>query len=127
GVREVRSADRVVVTLPLGVLKAGEVQFLPDLPVNKAMAVDQLGNGRLEKLFLRFEEVFWGDAEVLVHLGTERGTWFHWYAGQNVLGAPILVSRNGGGAADLLAEMVETEVVQTAIASLRETFKKVTV
>src|SRR5690625_7916948 len=88
------------------------------------MSVDQLGNGRLEKLFLRFEEVFWGDAEVLVHLGTERGTWFHWYAGQNVLGAPILVSRNGGGAADLLAEMEETEVVQHAMASLRVMFKK---
>lgn len=124
GAKEVLAADRVLVTLPLGVLKAGEVQFLPELPVNKAMAVDQLGNGRLEKLFLRFEEVFWGDAEVLVHLGTERGTWFHWYAGQNVLGAPILVSRNGGGAADLLAEMEETEVVEHAMASLRVMFKK---
>ena len=64
-------------TLPLGA-KAGEVQF--------ARAAGEQGHGggsagqrRLEKLFLRFGGVL-GDAEVLVHLGTERGTWFHWYA-----------------------------------------------
>ena len=121
---EILPADRVLVTLPLGVLKSGQVDFQPELPVNKAMAVDQLGNGRLEKLFLRFDEVFWGDAEVLVHLGTEQGTWFHWYAGQRVLGEPILISRNGGSAADFLAEMGEEEVVEHAMASLRVMFKK---
>ena len=121
---EVLAADRVLVTLPLGVLKAGQVDFLPELPVNKVMAVDQLGSGRLEKLFLRFDQVFWGDAEVLVHLGVERGTWFYWYAGQSVLGEPILISRNGGGAADFLAEMEEAEVVEHAMASLRVVFKK---
>lgn len=118
------TADRVLVTLPLGVLKEGRVDFRPGLPEDKVLAVERLGNGRLEKLFLRFDEVFWGDAEVLVHLGTERGTWFHWYAGQRVLGAPILVSRNGGGAADFLAEMEEDEVVEHAMASLRVMFKK---
>ncbi|MFL1433127.1 MULTISPECIES: flavin monoamine oxidase family protein, partial [unclassified Nocardiopsis] len=86
----VLDADRVVVTLPLGVLKAGQVDFHPELPEDKRLAIERLGNGRLEKLFLRFDEVFWGDAEVLVHLGTDEGAWFHWYAGQRVLGVPVL-------------------------------------
>jgi monoamine oxidase len=122
---ETLTADRVLVTLPLGVLKAGRVGFDPELPQDKGEAVDRLGNGRLEKLFLRFEEVFWGDAEVLVHLGTEEGTWFHWYAGQRVMGEPILVCRNGGNAARFLEGKDDAEVVEHAVDSLRGLFRKV--
>ncbi|WP_017569693.1 flavin monoamine oxidase family protein [Nocardiopsis halotolerans] len=121
---EVLAADRVLVTLPLGVLKAGRVDFDPPLPDDKRDAVERLGNGRLEKLFLRFDDVFWGDAEVLVHLGTEEGTWFHWYAGQRVLGAPILVCRNGGNAARFLEGWDDADVVGHAMASLRGLFRK---
>ena len=118
------TADRVLLTLPLGVLKAGQVDFDPELPGVKADAIEHLGNGRLEKLFLRFEEVFWGDAEVLVHLGTEAGAWFHWYAAQRVLGVPLLISRNGGRAARFLEEMDEDETVEHAMASIRKMFRK---
>ncbi|MGW5879627.1 flavin monoamine oxidase family protein [Nocardiopsis terrae] len=121
---ETLTADRVLVTLPLGVLQAGRVDFEPALPADKQDSLERLGNGRLEKLFLRFDEVFWGDAEVLVHLGTEEGAWFHWYAGQNVFGEPVLVSRNGGKAARFLARMDEGDVVEHAMASLRGMFKK---
>lgn len=119
------TADRVLVTLPLGVLKAERVGFDPPLAQDKREAVRRLGYGRLEKLFLRFEEEFWGEAEVLVHLGTEKGTWFHWYAGQRILGAPILVSRNGGGAARFLEGREDSEVVAHAMDSLRALFRKV--
>ena len=118
------NADRVLVTLPLGVLREGAVEFDPPLPQGKSESLERLGNGRLEKLFLRFDEVFWGDAEVLVHLGTEKGTWFHWYAGQNVFGEPVLVCRNGGEAARFLEGMEDEEVVEHAMASLRSMFKK---
>lgn len=121
---ETLTADRILLTLPLGVLKAGQVDFDPGLPWEKAGAIERLGNGRLEKLFLRFDQVFWGDAEVLVHLGTESGTWFHWYAAQRVLGAPILISRNGGRAARSLEGMEEGEAVEHAMASIRKMFRK---
>lgn len=121
---ETLTADRVLLTLPLGVLKAGQVEFDPGLPWEKSGAIERLGNGRLEKLFLRFEQVFWGDAEVLVHLGTESGTWFHWYAAQRVLGAPVLICRNGGRAARHLEGMEEGEAVEHAMASIRKMFRK---
>ncbi|WP_017604912.1 flavin monoamine oxidase family protein [Nocardiopsis alkaliphila] len=121
---EILTADRVLVTVPLGVLQSGRVDFDPPLPPDKRQSLERLGNGRLEKLFLRFDEVFWGDAEVIVHLGTEKGTWFHWYAGQNVFGVPVLVSRNGGDAARLLEGMEDGQVVEHAMASLRSMFKK---
>jgi monoamine oxidase len=52
-------AARVVVTLPLGVLKAGAVEFHPPLPNAKQAAIAGLGAGRVDKLLLRFDSAFW--------------------------------------------------------------------
>ena len=38
-------AQRVVITLPLGVLKAGTVRFSPELPAEKLRAISRLGHG----------------------------------------------------------------------------------
>ncbi|HBB75718.1 MAG TPA: monoamine oxidase, partial [Planctomycetaceae bacterium] len=46
------AADRVVVTLPLGVLKHGDVGFTPILPEAKRAAIDRLGMGVLNKCYL---------------------------------------------------------------------------
>lgn len=37
------AADAAIVTVPLGVLKAGSLQFSPPLPVSKARAIKRLG------------------------------------------------------------------------------------
>ncbi|RJQ75483.1 FAD-dependent oxidoreductase [Pseudonocardiaceae bacterium YIM PH 21723] len=52
-------ADRVLVTLPLGVLKARTVSFTPPLPADKQQAIDQLGFGTLNKIALHYAEPFW--------------------------------------------------------------------
>lgn len=62
------SADAVIVTLPLGVLKAGTVRFDPVLPAWKTDAIRRLGVGHLEKVALRFSDVFWDDAVAFVGL-----------------------------------------------------------
>lgn len=48
-------ADRALMTLPLGVLKAGRVQFSPELPPEKRDAIDRLLVGPAIKLVYRFE------------------------------------------------------------------------
>lgn len=53
------TADAVLVTLPLGVLKQGVVRFTPELPQDKRDAIARLGMGTLAKVVLRFDEVFW--------------------------------------------------------------------
>ncbi len=53
------SADAVVVTLPLGILKAGDVEFEPSLPLWKRNAISGIGYGLLNKIFLKFPRVFW--------------------------------------------------------------------
>jgi monoamine oxidase len=52
-------ADIVVVTLPLGVLKARSVEFEPELPSWKTDAIDRLGFGLLNKLVMEFDEAWY--------------------------------------------------------------------
>ena len=52
-------ADRIVVTVPLGVLQARKIKFVPDLPNDKQAAIDRMGMGVMNKIVLRFEKAFW--------------------------------------------------------------------
>jgi monoamine oxidase len=51
----VPTADHVLITLPLAVLKAGRVQFTPPLPAWKQEAIDRLQMGPALKLVYRFD------------------------------------------------------------------------
>lgn len=50
---------RVIVTVPLGVLKAGSIAFEPPLPEAKRDVIARLGVGTLAKIGLRFDRIFW--------------------------------------------------------------------
>ncbi|CAF3835102.1 unnamed protein product [Rotaria sp. Silwood1] len=49
----------VLVTIPLGCLKAHSIQFIPNLPEWKQNAIDIMGVGIYDKIFLQFPFVFW--------------------------------------------------------------------
>lgn len=49
------SADHIIVTAPLGVLKARTIQFEPDLPNWKWQAIDATGFGHYEKVFISLD------------------------------------------------------------------------
>jgi monoamine oxidase len=51
--------DAVICTLPLGVLKAGSVEFTPPLPAAKQDAIARFGMGNLTKVVVHFERPFW--------------------------------------------------------------------
>eukprot|EP00070_Physeter_catodon_P048575 XP_028355469.1 spermine oxidase isoform X3 [Physeter catodon] len=58
---EVIPADHVIVTVSLGVLKMQHASFFrPGLPAEKVAAIHRLGIGTTDKIFLEFEEPFWG-------------------------------------------------------------------
>lgn len=64
GVRH--TADAVIVTVSLGVLKAGIIDFIPDLPESKQTAIDTIGMGNGMKISLRFARQFWDDKMINV-------------------------------------------------------------
>jgi monoamine oxidase len=50
----------VISSLPIGVLKAGDVKFVPDLPERYTKIIEKIGVGNMNKLFVRFGKKFWG-------------------------------------------------------------------
>ncbi len=62
-------ADAAVVTVPLGVLQSGSVAFSPKLPETKTKAMEGLGMGLLNKVFLKFPEPFWDDKHSIGYIG----------------------------------------------------------
>ena len=52
-------AEAVLVTVPLGVLKSGSIEFTPSLPQTKLNSIDKLGMGLLNKVVMKFPKLFW--------------------------------------------------------------------
>eukprot|EP01103_Thecamoeba_quadrilineata_P020095 TRINITY_DN8451_c0_g1_i1.p1 TRINITY_DN8451_c0_g1~~TRINITY_DN8451_c0_g1_i1.p1 ORF type:complete len:439 (-),score=93.90 TRINITY_DN8451_c0_g1_i1:153-1469(-) len=52
-------ADHVIVTVPLGVLKNGDIHFHPVLPSEKRLSIDRMGFGQAGKMFISFPTMFW--------------------------------------------------------------------
>lgn len=53
--------DKVIVSVSLGVLKEGKLNFMPPLPPEKQKAIDDIGFGKGRKLFIEFEKPFWDE------------------------------------------------------------------
>lgn len=118
-------ADAVVVTLPLGVLQAGSVEFVPPLPSAKLAAIERLGMGHLSKLYLRFPEVAWDpDVEFIGHLGPERGLFPFWVNMVPVTGEPILMAFHGGSRADELARWDDERLVAASLEVLERMYQR---
>jgi len=121
--RAVFDADRVIVTLPLGVLQSGQVRFSPPLPAKKKKALAGLGMGVLNKLVLRFPECFWPPAaEWLEYAGERSGEWALFFNVFKHLGEPILVGFNSGAYARELERAPDRQVVDESLAVLRTMF-----
>lgn len=55
------SADAVIVTVPLSILKKRIINFTPDLPTSKQQAIKELGITNGGKIYMRFKKNYWGD------------------------------------------------------------------
>lgn len=117
------TAPRVIVTLPLGVLKAGAVKFSPSLPAPHLAAINRLGIGLLNKLYLRFPRNFWGSTDQLLgYVGLEQGQWAEWYDFKRVTQEPILLGFNAASFAAKVEGWSDAQTVASAMKVLRTMF-----
>ena len=117
--------DAVITSLPLGVLKQGQVQFDPPLPLQKRQSIDRLGFGLLNKLYLQFDQVYWDTEETWIALaetGYPRGYFNIWLNVYKLTGAPILMVLNGGEVAKSLAELDDDAIVARATSVLSKAY-----
>ena len=116
-------ADKAVVTLPLGVLKQASVKFEPPLPESKQGAIDRLGMGVLNKVYLKFPEAFWDeDVETISYLGEELGEWCDWLSFLPFTGEPVLMAFHGGEKGFALENFSDDEIISGAMQTLRVMF-----
>ena len=118
--------DAVVVTLPLGVLKKNTVRFDPPLPQQKQRAIKRLGMGVLDKVYLKFDHVFW-DADhtwiLTPETGMARGQFNAWLNMFKFTGQPVILAFNAAGAARKLSGLSDGQVVQRAVSVLSDAYR----
>ncbi|HEY1170253.1 MAG TPA: NAD(P)/FAD-dependent oxidoreductase [Verrucomicrobiae bacterium] len=114
---EVHRADSAVITLPLGVLKHGDIEFHPALH-EKHEAIHGLGFGTVTKVILLFTERWWKPDDIgLVHSYEERlPTWWSDSRG------PLLTGWAGGPKGEELAGIPLPVLETIALESLSHIF-----
>ncbi|MCS3843291.1 FAD-dependent oxidoreductase [Microbacterium sp. AK031] len=118
GTGESTSFDRVVVTVPLGVLQRDGIEFAPPLPFPHRGAVNALGMGHIETIWLRYDEPFWDTEATIWHaVGGDHAvrTWINLLP---VTGENLLVGIVGGADAVEFAELKEQDALLAALRSL---------
>lgn len=118
------TADAVLITVPLGVLKSDAIQFNPPLDAEKQSAIDRLGMGLLNKVFLKFDEVFWdADVDIIGYIGPKRGYFSEWINFYKYTGEPILLGFNAASVADELEALSDSEIIDEAMSALRNMYQ----
>ncbi|XP_053598133.1 lysine-specific histone demethylase 1A [Microplitis demolitor] len=123
----VHKADAVLVTLPLGVLKASTppsaVNFDPPLPDWKSQAIQRLGFGNLNKVVLCFERIFWDPtANLFGHVGSTTASRGELFLFWNLYKAPVLLALVAGEAACVMENVSDDVIVGRCIAVLKGIF-----
>ncbi|XP_057976500.1 lysine-specific histone demethylase 1 homolog 1 [Malania oleifera] len=111
--------DIVLCTVPLGVLKRGSIEFVPELPQRKKDAIQRIGFGLLNKVAMLFPYDFWGgEIDTFGHLTEDpsmRGEFFLFYSYSSVSGGPLLVALVAGEAANKFEMMSPVEAVRRVL------------
>lgn len=112
-------ADRVIVSVPLGVLKAGSIEFSPRLPAPKRRAIEALRMGVLNKCFLRFPHSFWPkDVDWIERVPERRGEWTEWVSFARPTGKPVLLGFNAADFGRQIESSSDAEIVAGAMRAL---------
>lgn len=107
-------ARKLIVTVPVGVLKAGSIRFTPGLPTETNRALDGLRMGALSKVALRFDEDRFGfqPHQFLAEIGDpSRAMTFETWPFNN----DLVVATFGGGYARVLAAQGQAAAVEHAL------------
>ncbi|MEM7714414.1 MAG: NAD(P)/FAD-dependent oxidoreductase [Cyanobacteria bacterium P01_A01_bin.68] len=125
--KETIDASHAIITVPLGVLKAGAITFSPELPQSKRSAIERLGFGSFEKVVMVFKERYWQNAfsnSALYLGGLGQNRKFPLFVDMTEhAGAPTLVCIYSGGFAERVQKsMSSQELIRDSLGVLRTVF-----
>lgn len=122
-----KTADKVLVTVPVGVLKSNTISFNPALPSNKITAIQKINMGSYTKTYLEFPSVFWpGERDWLTQAQPidQFGQWSEWFSLYRCTGgAKILLGFNAGNFSKTLeTTCTDQQIIAQAMVSLKKIF-----
>ena len=116
---ETYDARLCVLTLPVGVLQSGAVEFDPVLPPAKLDAISRINAGSIGKIVLKFDRVHWPPNHTF--MWTHRDTQLWWRPGQGQEGEePIVTAFFGGDASRAFGAMPPEDAARAAIDDLED-------
>ena len=114
-----------IVTVPLGVLKSGAINFDPPLPDGHARAVSALGFGVLSKSYFRFDRRTWNlkntENAFYQFIGKQPGLWAQWFTMPAAAG-PIVVAFNAGERGRSVESSSAKDLITGALPIARQLF-----
>ena len=129
------TARRLIITVPLGILKqsvnsGNPITFANALPPEKIAAINGLGMGTLNKVYLKFPNAFWegqfaddvGGIDFIDRIAKVKGEWADWFNVDNSTGQPILCALNAGEFGERMELSADNVLVSDAMAVLRRMF-----
>lgn len=115
--------NRVICTLPLGVLQSGQVAFTPPLPPAKQAAIHRLGMGLLDKVILSFPHQFWpAEPLQLGYLAAGDDTFDDFLNLALFTGRPLLLAFTSGRFAQSLEVQPDAQIIDGVMIVLRRLF-----
>ncbi|CAI5468691.1 unnamed protein product [Closterium sp. Yama58-4] len=123
------TGDAAIITLPLGVLKAGVVSFSPALSARKQGAIRRVGFGNVNKVFVFYNTTFWptwADEYFIedAQLPGNRGRWVDWVNLKRAWGMTALEGVAVGSYANRMAQMSEAQCIRDAANKIKAMFPK---
>ena len=121
------AAQKILITVPIGVLQSESIQFSPSIP-KQIDAAKNLGFGPVIKTILQFDEAFWKNKTLTQNRDLSKmgflfskqiiPTWWTYYPKD----AAMLTGWSGGPHAEEIKNLPEEEILQKAVQSLSEIF-----
>ena len=116
------SGDRAVITLPIGVLKSGDVSFTPQLPNAKRNAINNMEMSALNKVWMIFPHAFWDvDKQIIGYIGegAQSKHFAEWYYFDEVAQGNVLLGFNAGEYGEEIENHSDQEIIDEAMDTLR--------
>ena len=110
----------VLITVPLGCLKARSIEFSPSLPDWKQEAIDRMGFGLLNKIYLQFPWTFWDDKFDSLFIASNRFRFYLCFPDDHILNLYVC-----GHDARALESLSDEEIVEQILVSLQPIYPQI--
>lgn len=112
--------EKVIVTVPVSILKANEISFTPALPASKITALGTMEMDASVRVLLDFKAAFWGDTAGFLYGAPDAPEYFNSGLGRSISAKTLSVTLSGAKAAAYSA--MGKEMVPLLMAELDSIF-----